>query len=374
MTSRRRLGGAALLILAGLLVAAPARAEVDACSLDCGGLVDMVPRYGGLVPTDGRVLLLFDGGGPDGCNADRVAATHLVDVNGAAVAFTTTWLTGDGWAVLAVQPSQSLQPNARYSIELDTSTPAILTAQSLSFLADAGPAAPPAIPAGAVLVGECLWAGSDGSGLGLELETSSYDPLNVVLQVQAAGTTFLGGFVTYNDASSCTPANPLLTQGAEFCAEVAAMSATGAVSPAQSLCTQLPVCESTSASSPPPSGGEDGEACSLGGAGGGRPGLPSLGFALAAIAFLVRRRGLRRLRSAVSRRAPSRNLSHRLSSPARARRRWGCRCCRWPWQTSSTCPGRPSARRIAPRSCQCRRSGSSRGACSRWWRSSDTRH
>ena len=292
MTSWCRLGGAALLLSVGLLVAVPARAEVDACSLDCGGLVDMVPRYGGLVPTDGRVLLLFDGGGPDGCNADRVAATHLLDVNGAPVPFTTTWLTVDGWAALAVQPSQSLQPNAQYSIELDTSTPAILTAQSLRFLTDAGPAAPPAIPPGAVLVGECLWAGSDGSGLGLELETASYDPLNVVLQVQAGDTTFLGGFVTYNDASSCTPANPLLMQGAEFCAEVAAVSATGAVSPAQSLCTQLPACESSSGSSQS-SGGDDAEACSLGGAGGGRPGLPSLVFALAGIAFLVHRRARR---------------------------------------------------------------------------------
>jgi hypothetical protein len=292
MTPWRRLGGAALLLLAGLLVAVPARAEVDACSLDCGGLVDLVPRYGGLVPTDGRVLLLFDGGGPDSCNADRAAATHLLDVNGAAVPFTTTWLTVDGWAALAVQPSQSLQPNAQYSIELDTSTPAILTAQSLPFLTDAGPAAPPAIPPGAVLVGECLWSGSDRSGLGLELETASYDPLNVVLQVQAGDTTFLGGFVTYNDASSCTPANPLLTQGAEFCAEVAAMSATGAVSPAQSLCTQLPACESSSGSSQS-SGGDDAEACSLGGAGGGRPGLPSLVFALAGIAFLVHRRARR---------------------------------------------------------------------------------
>jgi MYXO-CTERM domain-containing protein len=288
-----RLGGAALGLLVGTLAAAPARADVDACSLDCGGLVDMVPRGGGPVPTDGRMLLLFDGGGPEGCDADRVAATHLLDTNGAAVPFTTTWLTVDGWSALAVQPSQSLQPNARYSIELDSSTPAILRAQSIPFITDVGPAAPPEIPRGAVLVGECLWGGFDGSGLGLELETASYEPLNVVLQVQAGDTTFLGGFVTNNDASTCTPANPLLTQGTEFCAEVAAVSPTGAVSPAQSLCTQLPTCQSSGLStSPPPFGGENAEACAVGAGPGGRPGLPSLGLLLVAIALLIRRRRL----------------------------------------------------------------------------------
>lgn len=279
---------AAALLLAAFTCAgsSPARADLLQC-LSCGALLGTIPAYGVVLPTDGRILLVFDGGGPGGCEAARAQAIQLVDPNGAIVAVTSAPLTIDGLPALALQPTASLTPGAVYTIQIADDTPALLSPQSIQLWVDAKPALAPQFPEDATLVGRCLGSGGDGTGLGLALQTGD-GPLDLLLQVQAGDTTFLSGFVSSRSATTCAGDNPLLADGQEFCALVSVESPTGVLSSAQSLCTKLPTCEPASQLNPVTTKepGEDVD-CTLGGR---RPGAGAGLLALAALLVARRRR------------------------------------------------------------------------------------
>ena len=285
-----RVGAAALLLAAAFMCAGTAaRADSLQC-LSCGSLLGTIPAYGVVLPTDGRVLLVFDGGGPVECDAARAQAVHFVDPNGATVAVTSTPLTIDGLPALALQPTAGLTPGAVYTIQITDDTPALLSPQSIQLWVDAKPELAPQVPEDATLVGQCLGSGGDGTGLGLTLQTGD-GPLDLLLQVQAGDTTFFSGFVSSRSATTCTVANPLLADGQEFCALVSIESPTGVLSAAQSLCTKLPTCAPASQLNPGMTDetGQDGQDvdCTVGGR---RPGAGAGLLALAALLIAIRRR------------------------------------------------------------------------------------
>jgi hypothetical protein len=279
--------GASVVFMAGFLLAHGAVAAESLQCLSCGGLLGTIPAYGITLPTDGRVLLVFDGGGPAECDAARAQAVQLVDPNGATVAVTSTPLTIDGLSALALQPTASLTPGAVYTIQIADDTPALLSAQSIQLWVDSKPAGVPQFPEDATLVGQCLGSGGDGTGLGLALQAGDA-PLDLLLQIQAGDTTFFSGFVPSRSATTCAEANPLLADGQEFCALVSIESPTGALSSAQSLCTKLPTCAPASQLNPGTTEetGQDVD-CALGGR---RPGTGAGLLALTGLLIAVRRR------------------------------------------------------------------------------------
>ena len=290
MRHRQARAGAAALLLAAAFICAGTAARADSLQcLSCGALLGTIPAYGITLPTDGRLLLVFDGGGPSECDAARAQAVHLVDPNGAAVAVTSTPLTIDGLPALALQPTASLTPSAVYTIQITDDTPALLSPQSIQLWVDAKPAGVPTNPEDATLVGRCLGSGGDGTGLGLALQAGDA-PLNLLLQVQAGDATFFSGFVSSISATTCSGANPLLADGQEFCALVSIESPTGTLSSAQSLCTKLPTCQPASqlntVTTEDGGEGEDVD-CTLGAR---RPGIGGGFLALAALLVAARRR------------------------------------------------------------------------------------